>query len=257
MYSIEVKNIKKTYHLYQNEKDVLKELITGKKYHRDFEALKGVSFRVKKGETYGVLGGNGSGKSTILNIINGTTQQTSGSVKSNGKIALFNVSAGIISGYTGYENINYKCGLMGLSKKQINERMEDIIEFSEIRDFLDQPVQKYSAGMKAKLGFAIAIHCAPEILIVDEGLAVGDGKFQAKCMDKINELRENGMTIIIVSHSQGQVKKMCSRASWIQQGELICEGASEKVGTLYEKFMSNKITIEQAKEECKVWNEAI
>lgn len=257
MYAIEVKNIKKTYHLYKNEKDVLKELITGKTYHRNFEALKGVSFRVKKGETYGVLGGNGSGKSTILNIVNGTTQPTSGSVKANGKIALFNVSAGIIAGYTGYENINYKCGLMGLSKKEIAERLENIVEFSEIRDFLDQPVSKYSAGMKAKLGFSIAIHCAPEILIVDEGLAVGDSKFQAKCMAKIDELRKNGMTIVIVSHSQGQIKKMCSRASWIQQGELICEGTSDNVATLYEKFMRNEITIAQAKEECMVWNEVI
>lgn len=257
MYAIEVKNIKKTYQLYKNEKDVLKELITGKTRHRKFEALKGISFSVKKGETYGVLGGNGSGKSTILNIINGTTQPTSGSVKANGKIALLNVSAGIIPGYTGYENIYYKCGLMGISKKEIEANMESIIEFSEIREFLDQPVKKYSAGMKSKLGFAIAIHCAPDILIVDEALAVGDSRFQAKCHAKIQELRDGGMTIILVSHSHGQVKQICEDAVWIQLGEVICQGKSEPVADLYEQYMANKITLDEARKIVKESDEFI
>lgn len=247
MYAIEVKNIRKSYQLYTNEKDVLKELITGKQRHRKFEALKGISFKVVKGENFGILGGNGSGKSTILNIINGTTQPTSGSIKAHGKIALLNVGAGIIPNYTGYENIYYKCGLMGLKKAEIEEKMESIIEFSEIRDFLDQPVNKYSAGMRSKLGFAIAIHCAPEILIVDEALAVGDSRFQAKCHNMINKLQDEGMTIILVSHSHGQVKQICKNAIWIQNGELICQGKSGPVADLYESYMANKITIEEAR----------
>ncbi len=248
---IEVKNVTKKYNLYKNEKEIFKEVVFGGNRHTEHLALKGVSFNVAKGETYGVLGGNGSGKSTVLNIINGTTQPTSGKVITRGKVSLLNVGAGIVAGYTGYENIYYKCGLMGLTRKQVNERLDSIIKFSELGEFLDQPVKKYSSGMKAKLGFAIAIHVEPDILIVDEALAVGDAQFRAKCHDKIRELQTNGVTILYVSHSESSVNSICDRACWIQKGELICQGKAENVSALYRQFMQKQKTVEEIKAEIK------
>ncbi len=248
---IEVKNVTKKYNLYKNEKEILKEVLFGGNRHKEHLALKNVSFKIAKGETFGVLGGNGSGKSTILNIINGTTQPTSGQVITRGKVSLLNVGAGIINGYTGYENIYYKCGLMGLSRKQVDERLESIIEFSELGDFLEQPVKKYSSGMRSKLGFAIAIHVEPDILIVDEALAVGDARFQVKCHNKIRELQQSGVTILYVSHSENAVNSICDRACWIQKGELICQGKAKNVSAVYSKFMKKEKTIEQIKAEIK------
>ncbi len=251
MYAIEVKNVIKKYNLYANDKDILKEVVFGGVRHTEHAALKNVSFNVNKGETYGVLGGNGSGKSTVLNIINGTTQPTSGKVITRGKVSLLNVGAGIINGYTGYENIYYKCGLMGLSKKDVEARLDSIVEFSELGEFLKQPVKKYSSGMRSKLGFAIAIHVNPDILIVDEALAVGDSLFQKKCHDKIKELRDMGTTILYVSHSQGAVKSICDRACWIQKGELICQGDAQIVSNIYQSFMSKQKTLNEIKMELR------
>ncbi len=248
---IEVKNVTKKYNLYKNEKEILKEVVFGGNRHKEHLALKNVSFKVKKGETFGVLGGNGSGKSTVLNIINGTTQPTSGKAITRGKVSLLNVGAGIIAGYTGYENIYYKCGLMGLTRKQVDERLESIIEFSELGEFIEQPVKKYSSGMKAKLGFAIAIHVEPDILIVDEALAVGDARFQTKCHQKIRDLQASGVTILYVSHSEGAVNSICDRACWIQKGELICQGEAKVVSGLYRQFMRKEKTIEQITSEIK------
>lgn len=251
MNAIEVKNVIKTYKLYDDDKDILKEIVFGGKRHNTFTALKGVSFNVKKGETYGVLGGNGSGKSTVLNIINGTTYPTSGEVKVRGKISLLNVGAGIVSGYTGIENIYYKCQLMGLSKAEVDEKIDDIIEFSELGDFINYKVNKYSAGMKSKLGFAIAIHIEPDILIIDEALAVGDSRFSKKCHNKMNELKEKGITILYVSHSHSAVKNFCTKACWINKGEFIGEGDSAKISAIYEKFMNDSINLEEAKKLVK------
>lgn len=251
MYAIEVKNVTKEYQLYKNEKDILKELILGKDLHTKFKALDNVSFKVKKGETYGVLGGNGSGKSTVLKIINGTTYPTTGEVKTRGRVSLLDVSSGIIPGYTGIDNIYYKCGLMGMSKKDIDSKVESIKEFSELGDFLELKVNKYSAGMKAKLGFSIAIHIEPDILIIDEALAVGDSRFVKKCHDKMDELKKKGITILYVSHSHAAVRSFCTKACWINQGEFIMEGKPEVVSKVYEDFMLNKITIEEIKEKIK------
>ncbi len=252
MYAIEVKNIIKKYNLYKSEKDVLKEILFGGERHKEHIALKGISFKVKKGETFGVLGGNGSGKSTILNIINGTTQPTSGTVKTRGKVSLLNVGAGIIAGYTGYENIYYKCGLMGLNKKQVEERLDSIVEFTELGDeFLRQPVKKYSSGMKSKLGFSIAIHVDPDILIIDEALAVGDAQFRGKCHEKIREMQKNGTTILYVSHSESSVNFICDTACWIQKGELICQGEAKVVSALYAQFMKKKKSLDEIKTELK------
>ncbi len=164
---------------------------------------------------------------------------------------MLNVGAGIINGYTGYENIYYKCGLMGLSKKEVEARMDSIVEFSELGQFLKQPVKKYSSGMKSKLGFAIAIHVNPDILIVDEALAVGDSQFQEKCHKKIRELQEGGTTILYVSHSQAAVRRICDRACWIQKGELICTGNAAKVSELYQSFMAKKKSLNEIKMELR------
>lgn len=248
---VEVKNITKKYNLYDNEKDILKEIFFGGKRHKEFVALKDVSFNVKSGETYGILGANGSGKSTVLNIINGTTQPTKGKVKIKGKISLLNVGAGIIPGYTGIENIYYKCRLMGLSKKEVDQRLDSIIAFSELGDFINHKVNKYSSGMKSKLGFAIAIHIEPDILIIDEALAVGDSRFSKKCHDKMNELKTKGITIIYVSHSHSAVKNFCTKAGWINKGEFVGQGDAKVLSDIYEKFMSDKITLEEAKKLIK------
>ncbi len=248
---IEVKNVTKTYKLYDNEKDILKEIIFGGKRHKDYTALKNVSFKVKKGETYGILGGNGSGKSTILNIINGTTYPTSGSVNVKGTISLLNVGAGIVAGYTGIENIYYKCQLMGLKKEEVNEKLDSIIKFSELGEFINHKVSKYSSGMRSKLGFAIAIHIEPDILIVDEALAVGDSRFAKKCHNKMNDLKKKGITILYVSHSHTSVTNFCTRACWINKGRFIGEGDPKKISAIYEKFMNDTINLKEAKKLVK------
>ncbi len=246
---LEVKDIKKEYKLFDTQKDLLKEVFFGKKKHTVKHALKGVSFDVYEGETFGILGGNGSGKSTVLSIINGTTIPTSGTVHAKGTVSLLTVGAGLIQGFTGYENIEYKCGIMGLSKAEVNEIRDDIITFSEITDdYLKQPIKNYSSGMKSKLGFSIAIHITPKILIIDEALAVGDKLFQNKCHDKINELKASGVTILYVSHNHGQVKSICDRACWIQNGELLCIGKSAQVSHVYDQFMSKKKSLNEIKE---------
>lgn len=248
MYAIEVLNIKKEYNLYENNMDVLKEMVFKKNLHKTHSALKDVSFKVEKGIAYGVVGNNGSGKSTVLNLINGTAYPTEGKIVTKGTVSLLNVGAGIIPTYTGRENIYYKCMLTGLTNNEIDERIDSIIEFSELGKFIDQPVNKYSSGMKSKLGFAISIHIDPDILIVDEALAVGDKPFRDKCMKKMNELKESGITILYVSHGAGQVKAFCQRSCWIHQGELISKGTSDDVMGIYSQFMDKKISIEEAKE---------
>lgn len=255
MKAIIVNNVTKEYQLYKHPRDAFFELILKKKRHIVKKALDNVSFSVEKGETFGVLGGNGSGKSTILSIINGTTFPTFGKVVTNGTVSLLNVSAGIIGGYTGKQNIYYKCGIMGLSKAQVDEMYDSIADFSEIEEYLDQPVKKYSSGMKAKLGFSISIHIKPDILIVDEALSVGDAMFQMKCNKKIAELRKEGITILLVSHSPGAVQKICSRSIWIQDGVIIGEAKSDLICPIYSRYMAKKITIDQAKELLKVTDE--
>lgn len=248
---IEVKDLCKEYKLYENKLDPIKEIFSRKKMHKTKMALKNVSFDVYEKETFGILGGNGSGKSTILQIINGTTFKTSGKVSIEGNVALLNVSAGLLGTYTGMENIYYKCGLLGMRKKEIDAVVEDIIEFSELKEYINQELNKYSAGMKSKLGFAINIHINPDILIVDEALAVGDASFREKCHKKIDEMKKNGLTILYVSHDKGLVSRICERACWIQQGELICIGKASKVSALFEEFMLKKKSLIQIKKDLK------
>ena len=200
---IKVDNVTKMYKLYDNPKDRLKEALipTNKKRYKEHYALNGVSFDVKKGETAGIIGTNGSGKSTILKIITGVLNPTSGKVEIEGRIsALLELGAGFNSEYTGIENVYLNGTMSGFSKEEIDERLDDILSFADIGDFVYQPVKTYSSGMLVRLAFAVSINIDPEILIVDEALSVGDVFFQAKCFKKFEDFKKQGKTILFVSH---------------------------------------------------------
>ena len=206
-YAIQVQDVSKIYKLYDKPIDRLKESLslTHKNYHKDFFALSDISFNVKKGETVGIIGTNGSGKSTILKIITGVLTPTSGQVRVSGVIsALLELGAGFNMDYTGIENIYMNGTMMGFSKKQMDEKLPDILEFADIGDFVYQPVKTYSSGMFVRLAFALSINVEPEILIVDEALSVGDVFFQSKCYRRMEEIRKNGTTILMVTHGYGQ-----------------------------------------------------
>lgn len=231
---IKIENITKKYDLYASPYDRFREAVGVRKknLHKDFYALKDINFDVKRGETVGIIGTNGSGKSTLLKIITGVLNQTSGNAQVNGKVsALLELGAGFNQEYTGLENIYLNGRMMGYSKKEMDTRVDDIIEFAEIGEFIHQPVKTYSSGMFARLAFAVAINVEPDILIVDEALSVGDLFFQNKCFRKFEELREKNVTILFVSHDIASVRQMCSRVLWIEKGiqkifdksDLVCD----------------------------------
>lgn len=206
--------------------------------HRTFHALKDVSFHIKKGETIGLVGSNGAGKSTLLQILCGTLEACSGTLQTQGKIgALLELGAGFNPEYTGLENVRFYCSLMGLTQVDIEKKLPDILAFADIGDFILQPVKTYSSGMFVRLAFSVVIHIEPEILIVDEALAVGDEAFQAKCYSKINQLKQNGTTIFFVSHSAQTVISLCDRALLLDHGELIMDGNPKLVISQYQKLI--------------------
>lgn len=242
--AITVSDVTKIYRLYEKPIDRLKETLspTHKNYHRDFYALNGISFDVKKGETVGIIGTNGSGKSTILKIITGVLTPTSGSLKVNGVIsALLELGAGFNMDYTGIENIYMNGTMMGFSRKEMDEKLEDILEFADIGDFVYQPVKTYSSGMFVRLAFALAINVEPEILIVDEALSVGDVFFQAKCYRRMEEIRQNGTTILMVTHDMGAIIKYCDQVVVLNKGNFIAQGEPGKMVDLYKKILANQM----------------
>jgi len=212
---------------------------------QDFTALKDISFTVPRGQTLGIIGDNGAGKSTLLKLLLGITPPTSGLLQVNGKIAaLLELGAGFHPDLTGRENIYLNGSILGISEKVLNERMEDIIEFAELRDFIDSPIKHYSSGMYVRLGFSIAIHTDPEVLLVDEVLAVGDGAFQAKCVDKIRRFQQEGKTIVIVSHDLGMIEKVSHRAILLNHGHIEKDGdAREVVKIYYERIMNRRMEL--------------
>ena len=219
--AIKVENLTKIYKLYDNHADRIKEALhwRGAKYHKDFYALNNVSFEIKKGECVGIIGKNGSGKSTLLKIITGVLTQSSGNITVNGKVsALLELGAGFNPEYTGMENIYFQGSLMGYTKEQMNERVQKIIDFADIGDFSHQPVKNYSSGMFARLAFAVAINVEPDILIVDEALAVGDMVFQAKCMNRMVNMIKDGVTVLFVSHDINAVRSLCKKALYLECG---------------------------------------
>lgn len=221
---ISVKNLSKKYRRYGSVADAFKEVIHPfrKKYHDEFWALKDVSFEIKKGESVGIIGRNGSGKSTLLQILCGILQPTSGEVKVHGRVsALLELGAGFHPQFTGRENVYLNGAIMGLTKEEIDARFNDVIEFADIGDFIDQPVRTYSSGMYVRLAFSVAIHVEPDILVVDEALAVGDISFQKKCFDRLNLLKADGKTtIIFVSHAVDQMKSFPSKALLLDKGHV-------------------------------------
>ena len=255
-YAIQVQDVSKVYRLYDKPIDRLKESLSlsHKNYHKDFFALNGISFQVEKGETVGIIGTNGSGKSTILKIITGVLTPTSGEVKVEGVIsALLELGAGFNMDYTGIENIYMNGTMMGFSRKEMEAKLQDILDFADIGDFVYQPVKTYSSGMFVRLAFALAINVEPEILIVDEALSVGDVFFQSKCYRRMEEIRQNGTTILMVTHDMGSVIKYCDRVVLLNKGSFIAEGAPGKMVDLYKKILANQM--EDLEEELQEMND--
>lgn len=242
--AIEVKDVTKIYRLYEKPIDRLKESLslTHKEYHKDFFALNKLSFDVKKGQTVGIIGTNGSGKSTILKIITGVLTPTTGTVMVDGKIsALLELGAGFNMDYTGIENIYMNGTMMGFTKKEMDEKLQEILDFADIGDFVYQPVKTYSSGMFVRLAFALAINVEPEILIVDEALSVGDVFFQAKCYRRMEEIRKSGTTILMVTHDMGSIIKYCDKVVLLNRGEFIAEGPAGRMVDLYKKILANQM----------------
>ncbi len=222
-------------------KEFLPALIRGEETSKGFTALDNISFEIEKGESIGIIGPNGSGKSTILKLIAGVMSPTMGKVEVEGQISpLIELGAGMHPELTGMENIYLNGAILGLKKKQIDANLQSIIDFSEIEEFINQPVKHYSSGMYMRLAFAIAVHVNPEILIVDEILAVGDDAFQKKCFRKMEEFKQNGVTIIFVSHSLGQVREFCNKAIYINHSKLIAQGNVDEVCDKYQADAVNK-----------------
>ena len=241
--AISVNNISKMYKLYENPMDRLKESLglTRKKRYKEHYALNNVSFQVKKGETVGIIGTNGSGKSTILKIITGVLNPTQGEVVVDGRIsALLELGAGFNGEYSGIENVYLNGQMIGFSKEEIDAKLQDILDFADIGEFIHQPVKTYSSGMFVRLAFAVAINIEPEILIVDEALSVGDVFFQAKCYRKFEEFKEMGKTILFVSHDLSSIGKYCDRVVLLNKGEKLAEGDAKEMVNLYRRVLVNQ-----------------
>ncbi|MDX8395492.1 MAG: ABC transporter ATP-binding protein, partial [Mariprofundaceae bacterium] len=226
-FAIRVKNIGKTYQIYDKPQDRLKQSFWRgrKQYYREFKALDEISFEVKKGESVGIIGRNGSGKSTLLQIICGTLAPTSGTVEINGRVgALLELGSGFNPEFSGKENVYMNASILGLSKKEIDAKYDEIVSFSEIGDFIEQPVKTYSSGMMVRLAFAVQISIQPDILIVDEALSVGDFFFQQKCFNYIRELFSKGVTLLFVSHDMGSVRDLCTRILYLNKGLMLFDG---------------------------------
>lgn len=246
--AIKVADISKVYKLYDRPKDRLKEALgfSRKKLYREHYALSHVNFEVAEGETIGIIGTNGSGKSTILKIITGVLNPTEGEVTVNGRIsALLELGAGFNMEYTGIENIYLNGTMIGFSKEEIDSRLQDILDFADIGDFVNQPVKTYSSGMFVRLAFAVAINIDPEILIVDEALSVGDVFFQNKCYQKFEEFKKMGKTILIVSHDLSSISKYCDRVILLNKGKKIIEGSPKETVDLYKKLLVNQLDLSE------------
>jgi len=242
--AIRVRNLSKRYEIYDNPKDRLKQSIMSrlqrlagrppKRYFREFWALNDVSFEVRRGETVGIVGRNGAGKSTLLHLIVGTHEPSAGTIEVNGRVtALLELGSGFHPQFTGRENVYLNAAILGLAREQVDQRFEEIARFADIGMFMDQPVNTYSSGMYLRLAFAVQVCLDPDILIVDEALAVGDAYFVHRCYHRIRSMKEQGKTILFVSHDTGSVNNLCDRALWISDGRLRMEGKPDEVTASY------------------------
>ncbi len=234
--AIEIKGLSKVYRLYDRPVDRLKEALLPfhKRYSRDFYALRDINLSIKKGETVGFIGQNGAGKSTLLKVITGVLTPTCGTMEVRGRIAsLLELGAGFNPEMTGVENIYMNGVVMGLSREEMDARVDDIIAFADVGDFINQPVKTYSSGMFARVAFAVNAFVEPDILIVDEALSVGDSFFQAKCMHKMKSLLDSGVTVLFVSHDWGAVKNLCQRAVLLNKGQIVLDGTADEAVEKY------------------------
>ena len=250
--AIKASRLSKCYQLYQHPRDRLKQFLWPhqwwgtRQFYRELWALRDIDLTVSRGEVVGIVGQNGSGKSTLLQLVCGTLTPTHGEVQISGRVAaLLELGAGFNPEFTGRENVLMSATILGLSSSEIAHRIEDIIDFSGVRDFIDQPVKTYSSGMFVRLAFSVAINVDPDILVIDEALSVGDGAFARKSFTRIMQMRDAGKTILFCSHSLFQVESLCTRAIWINQGQIVLDGESAQVVTAYQTFL-DKNTIDSA-----------
>lgn len=230
--AVEVNDVSKKFRLYKERNQSLKSAIMRRRVsvHEDFWALKDVDFSIPQGKTFGLVGDNGSGKSTLLKCLAKILYPDAGSIRMNGRVAaLLEVGSGFHPELSGRENVFLNGSILGMSRREITAKFDEIVDFSGVRDFIDQPVKNYSSGMYVRLGFSVAINVDPDILLVDEVLAVGDETFQARCMAKFAEFRDEGRTVVIVSHALGTMKEMCDEVAWLRSGQLMGVGAPEDV----------------------------
>ena len=238
---ITFKNVSKTYILYKNDQARFKALFIKPKNPKTNKALNNVSFEINRGESVGIVGDNGAGKSTLLKMITGVAFPDEGEIIVNGKVAaLLELTAGFSMEMTGRENIYLKGYILGLEDDYIKTIEENIIEFAELGDYIDQPVRTYSSGMKMRLGFAINVNIEPDVLVVDEALAVGDASFKKKCKNKIKEIISAGTTVLYVSHSAASVKEICPRSIFLKKGTVIFDGSTEETLKVYEESKKKK-----------------
>lgn len=240
---IEVKDVKKKFKSYQDKASSLKErfIHPSRTKHEDVWVLNGISFQVAKGEAVGLIGKNGCGKSTTLKMLTKILYPNEGSINIKGRVSsLIELGAGFHPDMTGRENIYTNASIFGITRKEVDKRINDIIRFSELEDFIDSPVRTYSSGMYMRLAFAVAINVDADVLLIDEILAVGDASFQRKCFDKLQEIKEHGTTIVIVSHSMDQMYKICDRLIWIEQGQIKNEGVPKFIGEEYLAAMEGR-----------------
>ena len=258
--AIQVKDLEKVYKLYDKPSDRVKEALgfgRGKR-HTEHHALKGVNLKIYQGETVGIIGTNGSGKSTILKIITGVLNPTRGDVTVNGRIsALLELGAGFNMEYNGIENIYLNGTMIGFSEKEISEKLNDILEFADIGEYVHQPVKTYSSGMFVRLAFAVAINIEPEVLIVDEALSVGDVFFQAKCYHKFEEFKQMGKTIVFVSHDLSSISKYCDRVVLLNQGVKLGEGGPKEMIDRYKQVLVGQYTVEESGTESLLEDEQL
>lgn len=249
--AIDVRDITKNFRIYYDKGAQLKEKLLFRKRSRyeERQVLKGISFQVKKGEAIGLIGHNGCGKSTTLKLLTKIMYPDSGTITMHGRVSsLIELGAGFHPDMSGRENIYTNAAIFGLTKKEIDRRLDDIIAFSELEEFIDNPVRTYSSGMYMRLAFSVAINVDADILLIDEILAVGDANFQTKCFNKLKEIKRDGTTIVIVSHSLGQIEQICDRSIWIHEGRIKAEGAPKIIDLEYLEFMGQKMQESKQKE---------
>lgn len=238
---IEIKNLNKVFYLFDRDYKILQWIVTKKGCSKEHHVLKNINFTVGDGEIVGLIGVNGAGKSTLMKLVAGITYPTSGEVVVNGRVgSLINLSAGFNPDYTGRKNIYYKGTLMGMSRAEIDAIIDDIEEFVELGEYFDRPIRMYSSGMSARLGFALAVYTRPEILIIDEVLAVGDKVFQQKSRAKVEEMFQQGKSVLFSSHSDALIRQFCSRVLYLKNGEIVFDGDVEEGLRLYNEDIKSR-----------------